>query len=318
VSVVVALSGEEAAGARVLRLLIDRGHRPPFVFTDADPSPAGAASVASLAVREGIAVRPATEVSDPATASLLNTAGVELLLNVHSLHIIDQAVLEAPRLGTYNLHPGPLPERAGLNVPSWAVYAGASEHGVTVHRVVAAIDQGPIAYEERFPLERDATGLTVSAECAKRGIRLIEKLLERVGAGQPIPSRKQDLSRHRWFDAGPPQRGVVDWEHPAEAVCAFVRACDYGPFPSPWGYPRCWSGADEIGILSASATASLANQPPGTVDRGPEGAVLVASADRWVEVSAIELGGDRLAAHERLNPGAILTGPQNDVTAACG
>ena len=69
--------------------------------------------------------------------------GVDLLLNVHSLYLIARrTVVAAPRIGSFNLHPGPLPEYAGLNTPSWAIYNGEREHGVTVHWMEPGVDTG--------------------------------------------------------------------------------------------------------------------------------------------------------------------------------
>src|SRR5688500_7946667 len=119
----VALAAEEAAGVQALRTLSERGHRVVCVFTQSDAERTGS-SVAGLASTLGIPVRPAAAVREAATGTWLREKGTDLLLNVHSLHIVADALLEAPRLGAFNLHPGPLPELAGLNAPSWALYEG--------------------------------------------------------------------------------------------------------------------------------------------------------------------------------------------------
>ena len=116
----VALAAEEAAGVGALRLLAERGYRIVAVLTGSAAEGRGA-SVAGLAAELGVPVRPAEQVRDPALAAWLRGQGTDLLLNVHSLHVVDPDVLEAPALGAFNLHPGPLPDRAGLNVPSWAL-----------------------------------------------------------------------------------------------------------------------------------------------------------------------------------------------------
>ena len=69
-------------------------------------------------------------------------------MNVHSLFLI-HPWSSAPTIGSFNLHPGPLPEYAGLNVPSWAIYEGEKRsHGVTVHWMDEGVDTGPIAWIE--------------------------------------------------------------------------------------------------------------------------------------------------------------------------
>ena len=79
-------------------------------------------------------------------------------------------VLEAPRIGSFNLHPGPLPEYAGLNAPSWAIYHGEQEHRVTLHWLDAGIDTGPIAYgAERFLRRRLGDGSLAQREVPTGG-----------------------------------------------------------------------------------------------------------------------------------------------------
>lgn len=301
----VALAAEEAAGGQALRLLAGRGHTVAAVFSDSRGA-AGGATVSSVADNLGIPVRPAAEVRDPALAGELRETGVELLLNIHSLYIVDVEVLAAPPLGAYNLHPGPLPERAGLNAPSWALYEGDELHGVTLHRMTPGVDEGAIAFAERFQVGPRDSALKVMTQCVRRGLPLVERLLDLAERGEPIPAHPQDLARRRWFDAGPPEGGRLDWDRPARQVADFVRACDYGPFPSPWGFPRCEAGGREIAIAAAEALSEETDAQTGLVAAGQGGGRLVAAADAWVRVDRIEVAGRQIAAAEVLRPGERL------------
>jgi methionyl-tRNA formyltransferase len=300
----VALAAEEAAGGQALRLVAGRGHRVAAVFSDSEGG--AGATVANVASSLGIGVRPAGEVRDPAVAEELRASGVQLLLNIHSLYVVDAEVLDAPQLGAYNLHPGPLPERAGLNAPSWALYEGDEVHGVTLHRMTPGVDEGAIAFEERFPVGPGDTALKLITECVRRGLPLVESLLDLAERGEPIPAHPQDLARRRWFSAGPPENGRLTWDRSARQVADFVRACDYGPFPSPWGFPRCEAGGREVAIVVAQALPEEADAEAGTVAAGDEGAVLVAAADAWVRVDRLEIAARRIAAAEVLRPGDRL------------
>lgn len=301
----VALAAEEAAGVRALRLLTARGHRMVAVLSDSGETTAGA-TVAAVARNAGIPLRPGSQVREPAFAGELKAQGAHLLLNVHSLHIVDPEVLAAPTLGAYNLHPGPLPERAGLHAPSWALYDGDETHAVSLHRMTATLDAGPIAFAERFEIGRRATALTVMSECVRRGLGLVERLIELAENGEPVPAHHQDLARRRWFGAGPPEGGRLDWHRPARRVVDFVRACDYGPFASPWGFPRCAAAGREVAIAAAQAMDETADAEPGTVAAGEGAAVSVAAADSWVRVEQVEVAGRRVPAGEVLRPGERL------------
>jgi methionyl-tRNA formyltransferase len=298
----IALAGEEAAGVQALRLLAHRGHKVVAVFTDSRAG-GSSASVASTAESLGVPVHAASELLQPALAGWLREQQVELLLNVHSRPMPHADVLEAPTLGAYNVHPGPLPECAGFDGPSWAVYEGADRHGVTVHRMTPVYDAGPIAFIDTFDIGANDTGLTVLRQCVRRGLRLVEQLLDLAERGEPIPADPQDLTRRRWFGDRPPEEGRIDWNGSARRVVDFVRACNYLPFRSPWGFPRCMAGGVDIEILDARVVPWQADVVPGTVTHAGDGAVLIAAADAWVRVEHVEVDGERLVAVDVIRDG---------------
>jgi methionyl-tRNA formyltransferase len=161
------LVAEESAGIQVLRALAASPHRVVAAMT-APPTRGGGATVGGVAETLGVPVLPSERVRDAETADWIRAEGVDLLLNVHSLYLIVGEVVAAPRIGSFNLHPGPLPEYAGLNTPSWAIYNGEPRHGVTVHWMEPEVDTGPIAYSATFDLSESDTGLSVSARCVPK------------------------------------------------------------------------------------------------------------------------------------------------------
>jgi methionyl-tRNA formyltransferase len=304
----VLLVAEEAAGIQVLRRLADSRHAIAAVLTAA-PTRGGGSTVAGVAAGLGLPVEPSERVRDPALADWIRAEDVDLLLNVHSLFVIDEHVVAAPRLGSFNLHPGPLPEYAGLNAPSWAIYHGEPRHGVTVHWMEAGIDTGAIAYDRSFDIGETDTGLSVSLRCVREGLPLLERLLADAARGRDaIPARPQDLARRRYFGRRPPQDGRVDWSRSAAQVVDFVRACDFFPFPSPWGSPAARFGDRDVAILKAAPTGERAGVPPGTVGGASGPAVAVAAGDEWVSVLRVAVDGRPHDAAEILGSGDRLAG----------
>lgn len=287
---------EESAGIQVLRTLAGSPHELVAVMT-APPTRGGGASVGGVAEQLGATIEPSERVREPVTADWIREQEVDLLLNVHSLYLIAGEVVGAPRIGSFNLHPGPLPEYAGLNTPSWAIYNGEQQHGVTVHWMEPGVDTGDIAFESRFDLTESDTGLSVSARCVREGVPLIERLLETAAADPAaIPRAKQDLSRRRYYRrADIPDDGRILWERPAKRIVDLVRAADYFPFPSPWGIPSATVGGVELSVLKASRTGEPADAPPGTVGTTRERGVPVAAADEWVLVERVQMEGGKPA-----------------------
>src|SRR5260370_11254172 len=173
----VLLIGEESAGIQMLREVERSGHRVTAVMASPTRIAAPGASLWDAALKRGLPTWPAHLVREPALAEKIRGKEVEIILNVHSLYIIHRAVLGAPRIGAFNLHPGPLPRYAGLNTVSWAIYRGERSHGVTVHWIVPEIDAGPIAYQSLFPIDESDTALSVSARCVREGLPLMMRLL---------------------------------------------------------------------------------------------------------------------------------------------
>ena len=299
----VILVAEEAAGVQVLNGLLGL-QRSPEIVAVLTRSPAEAAErpiVYESARKLGLDVWPSSSVRSPELATRLRSAEIDLLMNVHSLFLIHPSVLAAPTIGSFNLHPGPLPEYAGLNVPSWAVYEGARSHGVTLHWLDEGIDTGPIAWQERFDIELTDTGLAVSGKCVRHGVPLLLRLATLAAEDTSlIPREQQDLRRRKYFPAGPPADGRIDWAQPAAAILRFVRAADYAPFDSPWGHPRAQLAGRSVGIAKALPTGAAAAQPPGTIVELNDSGAVIATDDELITVQRLWLDGRYLKPRELL------------------
>lgn len=303
----VLLVAEESAGLQTLNNLLKGPHE--LVGVLASPThQSKAATVWNTAQKHGITALPAELVRHAEFAVQVEQLDVDLLLNVHSLYVIRGAVIEACRLGAFNMHPGPLPHYAGLNVPSWAIYNGETEHAVTVHEMTPEIDAGTIAYEARIAIEPNDTGFSLMAKCIRAGVPLVEQLLEAAAHGRDaIPRIEQDLSRRRYFGRKAPNAGHVEWDWSADDVVNHVRASDYAPFVSPWGSPETQLGGQTVGILKAERTGLRHNgMSPGTVGESTDNGVHVAAADEWVLIRKVRVDDRNRNAVDVLSTGQIL------------
>ena len=297
------LVGEESAGIQTLRTIAETGHR--IVAVMASPSTDGSKSATlwNVANRMGYTTWPAKFVKQPSFSAHVKAHHVDLLLNVHSLFIINADILSACRIGAYNLHPGPLPKYAGLNVPSWAIYFGETEHAVTVHQMVPEIDAGTIAYERRFPITDVDTGLSLMSKCVRAGVPLLTKLLDAASEDPNlIPRIEQDCSKRRYFGKEAPNLGRLSWDRSSADVVNHVRASDYTPFVSPWGHPQTWLDDREFGVVKASRTSQPTHAPPGTVGEQVETGIYIASAEEWVLVHKLQMDDQFVCPQRVLQP----------------
>lgn len=302
----VLLVGEEAAGAQTLKLLANSPHKLVGVMASPTHSSSGL-TLWQRAAQMGYPTWPVEQVKDPTFAAIVRAHDVDLLLNVHSLFVIKPEIVAAPRFGSFNLHPGPLPRYAGLNAPCWALYHGEQQHGVTLHWMRAGIDTGAIAYQALFDLEERDTGFSVSAKCGKFGLELLRQLLDTAAVDPAaIPALEQDFTARQYFGKGTPENGWLDWSRSARAISNFVRAADYAPFPSPWQTPRSRSGTQEVAFGKVALTGQACDAPPGTMRRTDAGKMQVACADEWIEVVRLLVDGQAVNALTVLTPGERL------------
>jgi methionyl-tRNA formyltransferase len=305
------LVGEESAGIQTLKALVGSDHRIVAVMASQSKNNGGLANLWETSERFGYQPWPAKLVKDPRFADEVRAAEVDVILNIHSLFIINKEVVNAPRIGCFNMHPGPLPRYAGLNAVSWAIYRGETSHGVTIHKMEPGIDTGPIVYQELFDIDDADTGLTLSARCIRSGIPLVLRLMETVSTDPAaIPLTPQDLTKREYFGREIPHEGKLFWSLPAREIVNFVRACDFFPFPSPWGHPQTilesMSGEKEIGVMKARLTGERCNRPPGTVGEVVGSGVKVACGDEWVVVNKLKVEERYVDSAEVLKPGSRL------------
>ena len=276
------LAADEAAGARTLKLL-QRSALDVVAIAAKPPAPDGHRSLWATGADLGLPCFDSRRLGQPELATELAALEPDVFLNVHSLTKVCPEVLEIASIGAWNLHPGPLPEGAGINVPSWAIALGWREYGVSLHRMTAEYDEGELTYEDRFPIAEGATGLTLSAECGTRGLRLVKRLIDQlVEDPSAVPGEAQDLRRRGYYGRGQPHDGVIDWSTSSATIEAHVRAADFRPFDSPWRTPRaeidgCWF--ELIDVEVGAPTTEVA----GTA-RCDEGRIAVAASDRWLSL----------------------------------
>jgi methionyl-tRNA formyltransferase len=296
------LIAEEAAGVQALRMLAGTVHEVVAVMTrDSGLAPAGA-TVAGIASRLGYQLWPARRTQESDFAEVVRQQRIDVLLNVHGRYVLPPALVAAPTIGSFNLHPGPLPRYAGLNAPSWAIYSGEQTHAVTLHWMDQGIDTGPVAYAVELPIDDDDTGLTLAAKCVRAGLPLLHDLLS-AARQRCVPRHPQPLGIRRYYGREVPHEGRLIWSEPAVRLANFIRACDYIPFASPWGAPRAYLTGREIVVLKAALTGERTDAPPGTVGSRLGDDVLVAAQDQWIRLRRVQVGSCVYPAADALREG---------------
>jgi methionyl-tRNA formyltransferase len=171
--------------------------------------------------------------------------------------------------------------------------------------MTAGIDEGTIAYQEVFDLSEKDTGLSVSTKCVRLGIQMIQTLLATLHEDPArIPKLSQDFSKRRYFGLKTPFERI-QWEMGADQLERFVRASDYYPLPSPWGYPKAKLGEQDIGLMKVTKTGVSTDSVAGNV-KEHEGTIWLATRDEWLAVQKVQVDGKVVDAKSVLQDGQRL------------
>ena len=205
------------------------------------------------------------------------------LIVVHAFSkILPAAVFSAARRGAVNLHGGPLPEMRGANVVNWAVALGRTETAVTLHRVVEAVDAGPVIAARRLPIRPEDDARTLRDRLVAAGLSLLDRHLPAILAGRER-SVPQDETRAVRFRRRTDADGRIDWNLPAETILNLVRA-----LVPPWPGAHFEFGGRRFNVRRARVADPEATPGPGRFAEGPGGIVLAGCGRGTLELLEIE------------------------------
>ena len=119
----------------------------------------------------------------------IREVGADVMVVVAYGQILPASLIQAPRLGTLNVHASLLPRHRGPAPVEWAILSGDSETGVTIMQMDAGVDTGPILAQERVPIPPDEIAPRLEGRLANVGGRLLVQTLDDLIGGrvQPIP-----------------------------------------------------------------------------------------------------------------------------------
>jgi methionyl-tRNA formyltransferase len=229
--------------------------------------------LAEFACRHGI--RVVDKCGLTATCRQLTNGPDGWLISANSTLIIPPEVLDVFDGRSLNLHPGLLPEYAGLHTHQWAIRNGEREFGVTVHRIERMVDAGAIVGQLRFPIRPEDTGLSLFSRCLAAGAELFSQVVAQIIRGEALIDVPQDLTRRHLYRQRDALDDRIDWNETAMRIIDFIRAGNYEPFASPTYVARLDKLADfNIELLRATAEGTSTMRPGSIVDISPAGPLI--------------------------------------------
>ena len=286
-----AFAGTPAFSVPALDALHQAGHDIVAVFTQPDrPAGRGRKLTASpVGLRAEALALPVhkPEKLDAEAQALLRELAPEVFVVVAYGLILRQAALDIPRLGCINIHASLLPRWRGAAPIARAIEAGDRETGITIMRMDAGLDTGPMLLKQAVPIGADTTAAMLHDRLAVLGGELIVEALARLERGE-LPEQAQPADGASYARKLSKEEARIDWSAPAAAIARRIRA--FNPAPV------CWSELDgeRLRLWNAQALPPAACAAPGTiVATGSEG-LDVAAADGLVRITALQRPGGRV------------------------
>jgi methionyl-tRNA formyltransferase len=268
----------------VLRALAGAGHDIAAVYTQT-PKPAGRGKaiqttpVHQTAEALGLAVRTPRSMKDEAEIAGFHALNLDAAIVVAYGQILLPAVLEAPRLGCFNLHASLLPRWRGAAPIHRALMAGDAETGVMVMRMEAGLDTGPVLSAYRTPIgAKDTTG-TLHDRLSVHGASLMVETVAALEAGtaRETPQPEDGVTYAKKLTNAETE---IDWTRSASQVDCHIRGL------SPW--PGTWTliGGERVKILLSETTTAT-----GPAGQTLDDALTIACGEKSVRLLQLQRAG---------------------------
>src|SRR5437763_1889455 len=156
----IVFAGTAALAGPSLRSLVQAGHDVALVITQPDRiggrgmKPLSSA-VKTLAAELQLPIYQPERIRDEAAQARIRAVGADVMVVVAYGQILPASLIDAPRLGTVNVHGSLLPCHRGPAPVEWAILSGDTETGVTIMQMDAGVDTGPILTQERVAIAPD-------------------------------------------------------------------------------------------------------------------------------------------------------------------
>jgi methionyl-tRNA formyltransferase len=308
-------AGTPDFGVPALDALHAAGHELLAVLTQPD-RPAGrgrklsASPVGLRATELGIPVHKFPKL-DAEARSVVAALQPEAMIVVAYGLILPQAALDIPRHGCFNIHASLLPRWRGAAPIARAVEAGDAETGITIMRMDAGLDTGPMLLREAVPIGTTTTAAALHDSLAALGGRLIVEALARLALGElaETPQPATGASYARKLDK---DEARIDWSRPAIELARQVRG--FNPAPVAWTtLPAIEGGEPErLRLWNARALPLPTGAAPGTVIAADAGGLHIATGEGVLVATELQRpGGRQLMAAEALrgwNPTGVRLG----------
>jgi len=306
----VAFAGTPEFARTTLLALLHSRHGVVGVFTRPDrPRGRGqrmsASPVKEAALAAGLPVSQPATAQDGAALGELKSWRADVLVVVAYGLILPQALLDTPRLGSVNIHASLLPRWRGAAPIQRAILAGDTKTGITLMRMEAALDAGPILLQRSIPIRPTDSSATLHDALAALGAQTLREALDALAEGA-LPLTPQPQEGVSYAAKIGKSEAAIDWGKSATEIDRQVRAFN------PWPVAQTRLADTQLRILTArideESAPHVQGAAPGTIVSMLEEALVVQCGEGCLALMQVQRAGRRPVTAREFAGGRALLG----------
>lgn len=242
-----------------------------LVVTNPD-RPSGRGQALSLppvkveAHRLGLPVFQPEKAKHPDAVARIAAERPDLIVVVAYGQILPRSILDIPPQGCINVHASLLPKYRGAAPINWAVARGETATGVTIMKMDAGMDTGPMLLVRELPISEEDTAQTLFGKLSLLGAEALVEALRRLHE-KTLAETPQDNAMASYAPMLKKEHGRIDWSRPAAEVRNLIRGM------TPWPSACTAHAGKSLKILSASVREGR-GEPGEILDVGRDGVVV--------------------------------------------
>jgi methionyl-tRNA formyltransferase len=287
----IVFAGTPAFAVPALDALVDAGHEVCAVYTRPD-RPAGrgrklaASEVKARALALGLVIEQPQSMKAEESLARLSAIAPDVLIVVAYGLLLPQRVLDVPKLGCFNIHASLLPRWRGAAPIQHAILAGDATSGITIMRVTAGLDAGPIVAQREQRIGENMTAGELHDALAALGAPFMVDILQVIAAGRAVV-REQNANEATYAPKVTRNDARILWNEPAELIARRVRA--YNPRP---GAEAIWR-TGQLKIWRAQVREGRSGALPGEVLSADASGIEIACGSGSLALLTLQLPGKK-------------------------
>lgn len=298
--------GTPVFAAETLRTLLDHRLNVVAVVTKPDKPVGRSGKPKPSAVKQFVMQdHPHIPLFQPQKAStdefieILNAFEADLFVVVAYGEIINQKLLDQPKIACLNVHASLLPKYRGAAPIQRALIDGEKETGVTIMHMVRKLDAGPMIRQVKVKIGQNTSFSELHDCLQKSGAHLLIDVLKDMEKA-PLPEIEQNESEVTYAQKIEPHSCEIDWHRPAKELHNLIRGVS--PFPGAWCWMSIRGEKKRLKILLSRVVLGYSETPGHFLIFGDDG-IIVSTGKEALRLLQVKPEGKRAMTGEEFARG---------------